>query len=676
MKPIGVLIFIVGFTLQMSAQFTEKHCKTIRDFVHIMQNYHYVQPTKNENSNLNFKQNTLEFLDPSHILFTKNDSIEVINMNFDVEQISKIGSCSGMKQVATLYKRCLMRTDSLVNSLVFTENISLSPMLKVTDKQVFANDFRELKQQLTNSLYLQTLTATHFSVSTDARLQFEKIKTNYQCEIKRELSDFENRFIEDILNAYAYSYDPHTTFFSASEKSLFETILQSNSFSYGISFTEDEQGNITVDDIVPGGPAWRSMQFQEGDILIAMMPESAVIADSLCFDIETIYQILNNPDYHIIKFKIKKKNEEIIEISLVNEVLENNENNIIGYILSGENRTGYVRIPDFYSSANDSVNTGCSTDLTRALIDMKNENIESLIVDLRNNTGGSVEEAKQMCGLFIDYGVIGLYAERDGKIIYLKDNNKGTIYSGPLVILVNEYSASASEIFASAMQDYRRAVIVGTKTYGKGTAQVIKPVTDTPEKIDIVDVIVGIPGYLKITVNKMYRITGKTHQLNAVMPDIELPSSFMGAASNESQNINAIDGNPTEKKVYYTPFSPFPTAELIKNSEQRCASWRWSSDSLFGEWQMFCDLNHKQPVSPVEYSKLLDEITRMIQAQVLLAEMTHSDFEIIETKKNLNTNKLNPVAQKYIQKHIEDLKKDRYIYESYKILQDMLMMQK
>jgi len=90
MKPIGVLIFIVGFTLQMSAQFTEKHCKTIRDFVHIMQNYHYVQPTKNENSNLNFKQNTLEFLDPSHILFTKNDSIEVINMNFDVEQISKI----------------------------------------------------------------------------------------------------------------------------------------------------------------------------------------------------------------------------------------------------------------------------------------------------------------------------------------------------------------------------------------------------------------------------------------------------------------------------------------------------------------------------------------------------------------------------------------------------------
>jgi len=453
---------------------------------------------------------------------------------------------------------------------------------------------------------------------------------------------------------------------------LLETILLSNSFSYGIAFSEDKSGNILVDALAPGGPAWRAMQIQEGDILFDIFPQGQTIGNSACLNLQTVYELLHNPAYHILTFKFRKKNGEETEISLLKEVIENTENSIEGYVLSGEYKTGYIQIPDFYTSDSDSVNSGSAADLARALIDLKSENIQSLIIDLRNNTGGSVREAVEMCGLFIDYGTVSMYAERDNITVFLKDTNRGMAYSGPLLILVNEYSASASEIFAAAMQDYNRALIVGTKTFGKGSGQVILPVTGNPEDIDILDIMNGIPGYVKITTDKMFRITGQTHQRNGITPDVELPKIKTLYDYAEIDYAFNIGNEISTKKAYFTPLPAFPSAELRQKSNARCAAWHWQADSLTGEWDLLNATENLRETSENDYLQTLTNIDRLWEATFALYDFKHQKFSVSGTKNNLKSNELNNFDTKHYLKHIEDLQKDRYLYESYLIMSDFL----
>ncbi len=371
-------------------------------------------------------------------------------------------------------------------------------------------------------------------------------------------------------------------------------------------------------------------------------------------------------------FKFLKKNGKTVEVSLLKEIIENAENSIEGYILQGKHKIGYVYIPDFYTSDTDTLQSGCSVDLARALVELKAENIESLIVDLRDNTGGSVQEAADMCGLFIDYGTVAIYTAHYGKPTYLKDSNRGMAYSGPLIVLVNEYSASASEIFAAAMQDYNRALIVGTKTFGKGSAQVIRAVTDNPENIDIVDILGGIPGYIKVTTDKMYRITGQTHQRNGIAPDVELPKIKTFFDYSEADYPHVLDNEPLEKKAYFTPLAPIATSDLRQKSNARCAAWQWSADSISGEWDLLFQSKNLHELTDREYLQTLAEIEHLSETSAALQDYNHNIFTISGTKNTLDFNKLNNIDTKHYLKHIDNLQKDRYLYGVYQIMTDYL----
>ncbi len=234
------------------------------------------------------------------------------------------------------------------------------------------------------------------------------------------------------------------------------------------------------------------------------------------------------------------------------------------FILKGEKKIGYISLPSFYIDWEDenSVN-GCANDVAKEIVKLKKENIEGLIIDVRYNGGGSVREAVDLAGIFIDGGPVSIYKNRQPKPTILKDANRGTIYEDPLLIMVNGYSASASELFAGVMQDYNRAVIVGSNTYGKATGQVIFPLDTTVQlskdyknsKSDY---------FLKLTVSQIFRVTGKTAQFTGIVPDIILPDAT-AAAEKEKDEFCALTATNIEANKYYQPLSAI-NIEVLKQA--------------------------------------------------------------------------------------------------------------
>ena len=245
------------------------------------------------------------------------------------------------------------------------------------------------------------------------------------------------------------------------------------------------------------------------------------------------------------------------------------DNKVKSFILKGENTVGYIYLPAFYQdweSTNEGLN-GCANDVGREIIKLKKENINGLIIDVRYNGGGSVNEATELAGIFIDAGPVAQEKERDAKVNTLKDINRGTVYDGPLVVMVNGQSASASELLAGTLQDYNRAVIVGSPTYGKATMQVVLPMDTTVTRETITQK--HTENYLKVTVAKLYRVTGTTAQFKGVKPDIIIPDILDAYTTKEADEPNALKPTTIAANRYYTPYTPMPlktSLQGIQNS--------------------------------------------------------------------------------------------------------------
>jgi carboxyl-terminal processing protease len=234
--------------------------------------------------------------------------------------------------------------------------------------------------------------------------------------------------------------------------------------------------------------------------------------------------------------------------------------------LNGEKKIGFISLPDFYTSWNDEGGSGCANDLAKTLIKLKKENIDGVILDLRNNGGGSLKEAIDLTGIFIDYGPV-LVATGEEKPAALKDFNRGSIYTGPMIVMINENSASASEVVAGALQDYNRAVIVGKPSFGKATGQSVYPIA--PDHVSAYSDEVNEWGYVKITEMGLYRIDLKTNQFNGVIPDITLESPYEYDPFREKDYPNVILLDSIEKKMYYTALPEIDLTSIASESKER-----------------------------------------------------------------------------------------------------------
>lgn len=341
--------------------------------------------------------------------------------------------------------------------------------------------------------------------------------------------------------------------------------MSTEALSFGIELDENDKGQVVIDKLVPGGPAWTSGELHEGDELQSMQWEGKEEVDMSNATLEEAYEMLDQSSQGKMIFKFRKADGSTAIVLLKKEKLQNEENIVKGFVLKGEKKVGYILLPGFYTEWEKETGSGCANDVAKAIIRLKKENIEGLILDVRYNGGGSLGEALEMAGIFIDEGPLFSRKANDGKQITMKDPNRGTIYDGPMVLMINGQSASASEILAATLQDYNRAAIVGSKTYGKGTGQVVFSMDTMSNKAEPV----FNKDAAKITVGKMYRLTGGTTQFSGVSPDVILPDAFDALEYREEFAKHALPPDIGKKNTYYKPLAPLPVSELSRRSATR-----------------------------------------------------------------------------------------------------------
>ena len=401
---------------------------------------------------------------------------------------------------------------------------------------------------------------------------YQTVLSREQCRLDSYFinNSLDNKVSEWYLTSLANSFDPHTNYFSNDTKESFYGSISDENYSFGFDLDRNNSGQLKVASIIPGGAAWNSNRVNEGVILNSVIANKKVL-DFSCIRYDEAMNFLNSSEVESAKFIFETERGVLDTVTLSKTLITVQENIVQSFILKDSSRTvGYIYLPSFYTSENEfGISTnGCSADISREILRLKSEGIEALIIDLRSNGGGHMLEAINLIGIFIDYGTLGVIDSGNEKPALIKDMNRGLIYDGPLTVMIDEFSASASEFFAVTLQDYNRALIVGSTSFGKSTAQTVLPIVShryaSPEDLDFEP-----KDFVKLTVNCFYRVNGDTYQRKGVVPDIIFPSIFDGLETGEKASPSAIKATHIDKETYFkTPYT-LERAEVKQKYEIR-----------------------------------------------------------------------------------------------------------
>lgn len=478
--------------------------------------------------------------------------------------------------------------------------------------------------------------------------------------IKEDSRDFESKF----LNAITTAFDPHSNYFTVGVNESFEQELSAQRELFGISYEKNTDNEIVIADIVPGSSAWLSGEVHPGDKIISIQFGKEKLIRLKGKSLLKLSSLFNENDADEITLELESNGKKVfVEL---HKTAVYSDSDVIKYgILEGEKSIGYIELPDFYLNWTDTTALGCANDIAKAIIKMKKEGIDGLILDLRDNGGGSLQEAIDLVGIFINYGPVLVKRDSDGDIYSLKDRNRGAIYYGPLVVMVNEYSASASEVTASALQDYNRAVIVGNKTFGKATGQYVKPMSETDNEADIW-------GYLKITTMSVYGIDLESHQKEGVSPDVELKEVFKPGFA-ESDYSTALELDSINKKVYFTPAAQLPVDNLSSRSKERQLN--------IVQIQQLEQIVQRMEelIESIDYSSSELEDIFTVEQELLKVEKSIKDvfvntdvFTIQTTDQEQTILEMSDYMKAYREKFENRILKDYEIEEAYRIMLDLI----
>ena len=538
----------------------------------------------------------LDELDGQHLIFTTADirQLSAWRLTLDDEILNK--RTGFLTLLSGLYRQRLMETDSIVDIIAVKPfTFSLHETLTVTeDTSSPANEqaartkiYKLLKYSVGHTIAGDLLQNTALTAKSRDSLEIllrKKVTARLKRTIRRVLQNpmgIDNVIGAMYCEALATSYDPHTDYFPPDEKAAFESELGNKPLSFGLTLIEDENGNAVIGRLQAGGPAFQSGNLHAGDKILTVRWDDKESIDVSGASLEETQRILADEGGARLTLTVKKSDGTTRDVSLQKQKLavsEGDEDKVKGFILRGAQTVGYISLPAFYSDWEDSRGiNGCANDVAKEILKLKKENINGLILDLRYNGGGSMQEAVELAGIFIDNGPVAQIKTRDAKVITLKDVNRGTVYDGPLLLLVNSSSASASEVLAGTLQDYHRAVIVGSPTYGKATAQIVLPM-DTTVDLSTYTGQAQASSYIKMTIEKLYRVTGNTAQRTGVQPDVTLPDPPDALTQREADEKFALPATTIAANKYYQPLAPLPVAAV-----QAVARKAMDSSSFFRE---------------------------------------------------------------------------------------------
>jgi len=670
-----LLIFISsGLTLRAQDQIAVE--KITDQIVKEFSEYHLQPRNINDDFGADVHELLINSFDSRKILFSKENVTELKQLSLKIDDDINSGSLVYLIRFKELIKESIDLGEKELNSyFTIKTNIATIPVVN----ENLTTDFPEKSFHNKKwNLYLrdiilenlaEDLSGKEYATNKDSLNQhlliIEKAVQSTFRDFFKNLSN-EALINEAYLNAIAESYDPHSSYFSPEEMNQFDAELKSEREIFGISYIKNLEGNFEITNIVPGSSAWLSGEIQEGDLIRKVKFGKKSTRELNGLTLLEVHQLFNENTSKELEITLTNPNGEETSVILEKTKVYSDEDIIKTTILQGEKKIGYISLPDFYSNETDTTALGCANDIAKAIMKMKLENIDGLILDLRNNGGGSLKEAIDLSGIFIDFGPILINRDEENNIYSLKDINRGTIYKGPLVVMINQYSASASEIVSASLQDYNRALIVGQRSFGKATGQFVIPLDPERTNLDW--------GFLKITNLGLYRVDLTTNQNRGVLPDIELLPADEFKVEHEEDYPTSMTLDSINKKIYYTPLAEL-NSEILK---QKSLDRQGQSAYFQNEKEIYKRIE----ILESEMSDWTNSLDKRLDLQKQIESISldfgknqeniDRNYEVVFLQRDNDIYLMSPFLNKYRENFKENLEMDYELIETFSILLDWI----
>ncbi|MEJ6750933.1 MAG: carboxy terminal-processing peptidase [Bacteroidia bacterium] len=499
----------------------------------------------------------------------------------------------------------------------------------------------------------------------NARKSVLKTHRDYYSRLKRlERKDRLSMYINSITGVY----DPHTNYFPPADKENFDIQMSGQLEGIGAQLQEKD-GYIKITNIIPGGPSSLQGDLQANDLILKVKQEGGEAVNIVDWRIDDAVKIIRGKKGTKVTLTVRKPDGAEQDITITRDVVILEETYAKSLLLNDKDnvKTGYIYLPSFYADFRNPRGRFSWKDVKAEVEKLKTAGVKGIILDLRSNGGGSLDDVVKMGGLFIDEGPIVQVKEKGRKPQVLADRYAGAEWDGALVIMINEFSASASEIMAAAMQDYGRAVIVGSSSsHGKGTVQRFLNLNQTIRNKNIPDL-----GSIKLTIQKFYRINGDATQLKGVSSDILLPDNYMYIKTGEKEQDypmawDQIESASYDSKSYQVKKSVFETSnarvqsnETFKLIEENARRWEKQRES------------RKYPLSIAKYALQEEKQKAEGEKFEILNKLEISGFEVSNIPSDLEKIKTEESRMKINKDWIKSINKDPYVYESLQIIEDL-----
>lgn len=660
---------------------------------------HYSPRQWNDSASLMLYNKWIDLLDDDKVYFTKTEMDELETYKTKLDDEMNGASWGFFDKSIALFKKAARRSDSL-RQLLYTKpadfikpDAVLYPFdnYAATNAELQNRYSKLLKWRILHSIVSQldtneNITAASLKIPADfaareikARQASKKRNEVKMKELPVNNEGYESEMADRYLQAISWCYDPHTMYMNLEEKKGFETELSGFEYSTGMGLEQNDDGDYEVGRLEPGGNAWRSGELHKGDVVLSIKKGNGPDRQLSEMDEREVDELMSGSSDEKVELTVKSASGVTRKITLTKEKVTNDEGIVKSYVIGKEKKIGYIKLPDFYSRELDEIKSdddikfdGCANDVSKEIVKLSRDTIAGLIIDLRYNGGGSMWEAMQLAGIFIDYGPVGSVKEKDGKAHFLKDPNRGTAYDGPLLVLVNGASASASELTSAMLQDYKRALIVGSTTYGKGTSQRVLPL-DTAFTEETKKSYEGYKDFVKVTGGKFYRIDGSTTQWKGVVPDIALPDVFESLGLRESKSASALLPDNSKKGIYQQ-LTGIPVETLKEKSNKRV-----SSDSSFLKVKTTAALMNTYRGSkniPLQWAAFTAEYAKNMEIYKRMEELEEgSKHNLAVANNNFDKEKIKfatASGKELNEGYLEIIAEDAYINEAYNIMLDWI----
>lgn len=675
-----------------------------------LETYHYQALKINDDlSSKAFKQ-YLEKIDGMKQFLTKQDvkELEAYKTQMDDEMVN--GDFALVEKTLAIMKKRIadaeaLRKETFKKQFDFngTESVELDPKKKdyAKDENALRENWKITFKQATLNKYLSLIDEqsdnpkkkSNKPIKIDKKIKPEKKLTDAEMRAKAHETTskrFEKIFdriskedrddqMENFYNSIASVYDPHTTYMPAKKKEDFDIDITGQLEGIGAVLQEDGS-YIKVVQIVPGGAAWREKELEVDDIILAVSQGKGDSVDLVDMKVDDAVRYIRGKKGTEVRLTVKKADGTRKIIPIIRDVVQVGASFAKSSVLQykgSDIKVGYIELPKFYRDfENASVN--CTDDVKKELERLKKANVDAVVLDLRNNGGGALEDAKLMSGLFIGKGPVVQVKNHTGQIEVLESEETTPYYDGPLIVLINRFSASASEILAGAMQDYGRAVIIGGDfSHGKGTVQAVINLNQGP----LLSMFGPTMGALKVTIQKFYRVTGASTQFKGVTSDIILPDLFSYVDSREKDleyalpwdQIQTRPFNKWNKFTYNIPVLREKSLSRIKN-DNRFIKITKNIDYLNKKKKdTIVSLNLKQvQAEDVQNKKMAEELKLEDEDKNLMV----TNFEdSLKAHENIKPSDMAKWKKDFVQRKeewIKKLRQDAVLEESVFVAQDIV----